>query len=817
MKTFYGNYLGVVITGGEKDPEGRGRTQVFVPNIMPTLYENWNEDGQDITFEVIGQGLEGSLSTPVLDRLRQILPWAECAAPIIGSSPSYKPSLIDKASEALRNVGRIVTDVAKDLIGMNQVPQGDAATNLALSNVIANDKTTALSCGKTAREVTMTKLFGYTDAEVRAASNGQRQDGKNWDGVLENLGWQKVAVSSPSEAPANSMLVYKSDTDKGKSPRNGGGGTYGHIEYKGVDSGGNPSYYYGRGMKPNPGGSVPDNFTGYAYIPPPDRQAKALQNAGLPTVSPSALSHPSPVTGMTPDPTQEGALNVDYNQQISSAQDFSSLESSAATGATQSFASIDGSSNTSLSVGSNGKVDPNNMKAYMEQRISSSSLNGYVPADGAKYGIDGSPKSWANYFTKLSEKEGGFEPTRTYKESFNNSKGERVLSSGLFQVSVESVRGYGVGKGLSDAQLQEKLFDPSYNIDAAVAIHEKQVLRHGKIEMGDGKGAGGYFASASMKKIKADVAAGKVDSFDASASPSGAIDTSTQPSTHTSTPHQGLSGPNTNNQALGMFGYASEGQAVWVFFREGDPLFPVYFAASYGQKEWSNMYQYNSPLGVGAGEGGALPGTEAMALNTYGGGLRSAISTDESPLGSNFSFQLYDKNGSNLSFLTDHTEFNSMYNHVSRVLGDHHDINEANKEVRVRGDSNNYVEQDFIVTVGNWSAEAISASDEIQQYINEAMKIKSATGESSNSGGSASKSSSTSQQTNNKATTTQSPYKPTDQEKQEYSKALNNKKNNLDAAAEWKNSTDPALKGVYDSAKRGYDAQAAINKSKNIN
>ena len=55
MKSYYGNYLGVVITGGDKDPEYRGRTQVFVPNIMPALYDNWNEDGQDITFEVIGQ------------------------------------------------------------------------------------------------------------------------------------------------------------------------------------------------------------------------------------------------------------------------------------------------------------------------------------------------------------------------------------------------------------------------------------------------------------------------------------------------------------------------------------------------------------------------------------------------------------------------------------------------------------------------------------------------------------------------------------------------------------------------------------------
>ncbi len=78
MKTFYGNYLGVVITGGEKDPEGRGRTQVFIPNIMPALYELWNKQGEDINFDVIGQGLEGEINPEVYKRLQQILPWAEC-------------------------------------------------------------------------------------------------------------------------------------------------------------------------------------------------------------------------------------------------------------------------------------------------------------------------------------------------------------------------------------------------------------------------------------------------------------------------------------------------------------------------------------------------------------------------------------------------------------------------------------------------------------------------------------------------------------------------------------------------------------------
>ena len=174
-----------------------------------------------------------------------------------------------------------------------------------------------------------------------------------------------------------------------------------------------------------------------------------------------------------------------------------------------------------------------------------------------------------------------------------------------------------------------------------------------------------------------------------------------------------------------MFGYASEGQSVWVFFREGNPLFPVYFAASYGNKEWGNMYQ-NASNAFGSG----TPGTLKMQSMFYGGGFNSSLSTDESEVGQGHSFQLFDNNGSNLTFAKDHTQFNATYNHISRVMGDHHDITETNKEVRVKGNYNTFTEQDMFITIGNWTDDAIAASDEIQSYINEAMEIKSKAGKS---------------------------------------------------------------------------------------
>ena len=55
--------------------------------------------------------------------------------------------------------------------------------------------------------------------------------------------------------------------------------------------------------------------------------------------------------------------------------------------------------------------------------------------------------------------------------------------------------------------------------------------------------------------------------------------------------------PNTySNRAKGSFGIPAVGSHVWVFFREGNPTLPVYFAVSRGQVDWSGIYDsYNNP------------------------------------------------------------------------------------------------------------------------------------------------------------------------------------------------------------------------------
>jgi len=82
---YSGNYLAIVLQNN--DPEKRGRVKIFVPHISPTVYKNWDEVKTDKKFKFVGLNVNSDL-TPVLDELKRILPWAECASPITGEDSS---------------------------------------------------------------------------------------------------------------------------------------------------------------------------------------------------------------------------------------------------------------------------------------------------------------------------------------------------------------------------------------------------------------------------------------------------------------------------------------------------------------------------------------------------------------------------------------------------------------------------------------------------------------------------------------------------------------------------------------------------------
>lgn len=133
MKKYLGNYLGIVVSSTSDDPENRNRVQVWIPHITNTLYDNWNENPADRNYFNNTYGI-GLATVAQLQRLRQVLPWAECASPTFGGgtpfteNPASGRTSIDPYGGALVPPD-IPTEPASDLlIAQEESELGDQAT-----------------------------------------------------------------------------------------------------------------------------------------------------------------------------------------------------------------------------------------------------------------------------------------------------------------------------------------------------------------------------------------------------------------------------------------------------------------------------------------------------------------------------------------------------------------------------------------------------------------------------------------------------------------------------------------------------------------
>jgi len=81
-KKYFGNYLGIVIQNN--DPDKGGKIKIWVPHISPTVYKNWDEKNEDKSFKFIGKNIDSDI-TDIIEELKVVVPWAECASPLVGS------------------------------------------------------------------------------------------------------------------------------------------------------------------------------------------------------------------------------------------------------------------------------------------------------------------------------------------------------------------------------------------------------------------------------------------------------------------------------------------------------------------------------------------------------------------------------------------------------------------------------------------------------------------------------------------------------------------------------------------------------------
>jgi hypothetical protein len=380
---------------------------------------------------------------------------------------------------------------------------------------------------------------------------------------------------------------------------------------------------------------------------------------------------------------------------------------------------LGGSSITSIDVDGNGRVNPEQLKAYLVQKISNSRLNGFVPRDGAKYGVDGTPQSWANHFVSLAKHESSF-----YITSTNNRDAGGSL--GLFQVSVldgSRYRANPTGQNWTEQQLR----DPINNTNTAIAIYERNVLRTGVIaDPVSGKGAWtgngteGYFATTSMNKIARDAATGQLGSFDANALPSQSMSMVNQTDRGGATPVLNL-----NNMAKGVFTYPAAGAVLWVFFREGNPLFPVYFAANYGQREWESAFRQGSD--APKYKPAATPANPVVStggiMNLGGvGAITWEDTTDPTNNKNNQkSIMIGGHDGSNMFFNDGFHQIFSKFDRRDQVEGDRFNTTLGTKEEWIQSDSNSVTMGDQYIKVGNISPDVIEATRRIQDIMKDIM------------------------------------------------------------------------------------------------
>jgi hypothetical protein len=100
MKKYWGNSLGIVIQNN--DPDRSGKVKVFVPHISPTVYQKWIQQKTNKSFKFLGNNIQSILTVlldgnttridntiiNVAEELKRILPWAECACPLVGENTS---------------------------------------------------------------------------------------------------------------------------------------------------------------------------------------------------------------------------------------------------------------------------------------------------------------------------------------------------------------------------------------------------------------------------------------------------------------------------------------------------------------------------------------------------------------------------------------------------------------------------------------------------------------------------------------------------------------------------------------------------------
>ena len=120
---------------------------------------------------------------------------------------------------------------------------------------------------------------------------------------------------------------------------------------------------------------------------------------------------------------------------------------------------------------------------YAELDVIGQDLVDVIPADKslfcpnyANLSYSQRKQYWAFMLSAMARFESNFKPETSYTESFEDANGNRVVSRGLLQISIESGNSYGCG-----LKKASELHDPKVNLSCGIRILNRWLGRDGRI------------------------------------------------------------------------------------------------------------------------------------------------------------------------------------------------------------------------------------------------------------------------------------------------------------------------------------------------
>ena len=689
MKKFYGNYLGLCINND--DPQKRGRVQVFIPHVMPALYKDWNASGNDIEIQCVGNNLPSSIPAPIIEKLKKILPWSEAALPVMGTSApgslinnNYDQSPVSNpdcasgtspyASGGAVFTGRNSENAAGGTNGnwggslnyiSNIVPAGTYnVTAQKESGGHAVDSMHNLSSlNAYAVDLGVNTTFGGDKSRAEQTALQTVNNVQIQNGRQTYSSWSQVPTS-------NGIWTDESNGFKTQVIWNGPG-HYDHVHVgtrntgSGNNNGQTASVANNQTSSVNSAGCYEGTSTSAQVIPNPLSSPNPIDDRASVAV-PTVGNTGGALTKLATDRQSYFANEINDPVILQRLTYLASREVGADINQQTAF------------------IETVVNRAYFGRTSLTSVLNniGYFENDSGvrSQQISTATQTAFNNVMKGSNLTNLATDNASNDYKNNNPVADRRIRAG--------VTGGWLKNGMPS--------NPNYG---------EFFYR--------GNGSDGYSYKAGLN----------ADAYAASNGIEGVPNRDNL--VMNPDPHGPSAVLNINDMAAGMFSYPAAGSQLWIFFREGNPLFPVYFGASYGEREWASAYRLGSD-GVGYKPAATADNPAVSTGGTWNMSKAGAIhffsTTDPTnPLNNERTMMLAGGDGSNITFAEGYHQILSKFDRRDQVEGDRWQTTLGYKEEWIQGNSNSNTFGDVIIRVGNTSQQAANAVDDIINNIKGVM------------------------------------------------------------------------------------------------